>query len=269
MATVGDAVVTEADLARLYDSDTLPVDDDLRFAVFNLIARVILVDAMMDEFGIALDTGEVEALYQEMLAELEQSGITPEQALGIRNAGFGMVRFNAELTVIRDTVTDRILGDPEFLDGLFEEGVGVTTVCAQHILVDTHEEAIDVAQSLEEGEDFAALAAETSRDTAPDGDLGCRLADEYVPEFARATVEVPVGEVSEPVETQFGWHVIVVSERTVLDRALVETDPRSYVSSIEASARWSAWVNARLAAAEVDLAERYGTWTPTGITPPG
>jgi peptidyl-prolyl cis-trans isomerase C len=262
-------VVTEADLAGLYDTDALPVDQDLRFAVFNLIARVILVDAMTDEFGISLDEDAVETLYQEMLAEMEQSGITPEQALGVRNAGFGMVRFNAELMVIRDTVTDLILSDPEFLDRLFEEAVGVTTVCAQHILVDTFEEAIDVAQSLDEGEDFAALAAEASRDTAPGGDLGCRLADEYVPEFARATIEIAVGEVSEPVETQFGWHVIIVSERTVFDRAQVESDPRSYVSSIQANQMWSAWVNARLAAAEVDLAERYGTWTPAGITPSG
>jgi parvulin-like peptidyl-prolyl isomerase len=268
IARVGDSVVTERDLADLYETKTLPVGQEFREAVFNLLAKEILIQGMMEEFGIGVDAADVERRFQELEAEMIGRDLTPEQALGVAGAGWGMVRFNAELASIRDTVTDLILSSPEFLDLLFEGGIGVTTVCARHLLVETREEAVDAAARIEAGEEFAAVADDVSLDSAPGGDLGCRVASAYVPQFAIATLEVEVGIVSEPVETDFGWHLLIVSERSAFDRAEVEGDPRRFVSDADVGAEWTGWLNDRLRAADVQLVERYGTWSPIGIRAP-
>lgn len=268
MARVGDSVITEGDLAALYETRSMPVGDDLRLALFRLVAREILHDAMEVEFGITLDVDAVEAEYQAQLAEFEQRGLTPAQALGVADAGLGMVRFNAELAVIRDAVVASIVSAPEYLDALFDDGLGVTTVCVSHILVETEGMALDVLERLDGGEEMGDLADELSLDGAPRGDLGCRSASVYVPDFAYAAVAADVGEPHGPVESDFGWHVLLVSDRTVLDRAAVEADPLSHVSEVDMGAAWSGWLNDQLRAADVQVVARYGTWTPTGIRAP-
>ena len=86
---------------------------------------------------------------------------------------------------------------------------------ASHILVETEEEAQAVKKELDEGADFAELAKEKS--TAPSGPAGGTLGwfgpGMMVPAFETAVAELEVGAVSEPVETQFGWHVIKLDEK--------------------------------------------------------
>ena len=86
---------------------------------------------------------------------------------------------------------------------------------AAHILVATEDEALAVAARLEAGEDFAAVAQEVSTDTgsgAAGGELGWFSAGMMVPEFEAGVATLPVGEVSAPVQSQFGWHVIRLGE---------------------------------------------------------
>jgi hypothetical protein len=84
--------------------------------------------------------------------------------------------------------------------------------CARHILLDTEAEADTAVQRLADGEDFADLAIELS--TGPSGpsggDLGCSDPGGFVAEFRDAVVAATEGEVTGPVATQFGWHVILV-----------------------------------------------------------
>ncbi len=84
----------------------------------------------------------------------------------------------------------------------------------------TPEEALAKAQDLRKqllaGTDFATLAKAESDDTqsaAEGGDMGFAPLDRYVPEFAKAARDLPVGQVSEPVKTAFGYHLIKVEER--------------------------------------------------------
>ena len=86
---------------------------------------------------------------------------------------------------------------------------------ARHILVETKEEADDVVSALEGGADFAELAAErsTGPSGAQGGDLGYFGQGDMVPAFEAAAFELEPGAVSEPVETQFGWHVIKLEDR--------------------------------------------------------
>lgn len=89
---------------------------------------------------------------------------------------------------------------------------------ARHIMVDTEEEAQAVIKRLQAGEDFADLAAELSKDpgsSTAGGDLGFVSRGRFVGPVDEAVFTLSIGEVSEPVETQFGWHVIEVLEREV------------------------------------------------------
>lgn len=86
-------------------------------------------------------------------------------------------------------------------------------VWARHILVETEEEANDVLARFNAGEEFADLAIELSTDTGTasnGGDLGWFTYETMVPEFAEAAFSAEVGSVSEPVQSDYGWHVIQV-----------------------------------------------------------
>ena len=98
-------------------------------------------------------------------------------------------------------------------------------VTASHILVETREAAQEIIAKLNDGEDFATLAKESS--TGPSGPNGGALGTfgrgQMVPVFETAAFSMPVGSFSaEPVQTQFGWHVIAVSDRSVQPAPVME-----------------------------------------------
>ncbi|HEX9170006.1 MAG TPA: peptidylprolyl isomerase [Roseiarcus sp.] len=82
---------------------------------------------------------------------------------------------------------------------------------ARHILLPTEEEAKAALARVKGGEDFAKVATEVSKDPSGDGgDLGWFTKDRMVPEFSEAAFKLKEGEISEPVKTQFGWHIIKI-----------------------------------------------------------
>lgn len=86
---------------------------------------------------------------------------------------------------------------------------------ASHILVETEEEAQDIKAQLEEGADFAQLAQSFSMcpSAAEGGNLGMFPRGSMVPPFEEAAFSMEEGEISDPVETDFGWHIIYVTQR--------------------------------------------------------
>jgi peptidyl-prolyl cis-trans isomerase C len=88
-------------------------------------------------------------------------------------------------------------------------------VHARHILVATEDEAKAIEDQLKKGADFATLAKEKSKDpgAAEGGDLGYFTKDQMVPEFADAAFKLDKGQISDPVKTQFGWHIIKVEDK--------------------------------------------------------
>ena len=107
----------------------------------------------------------------------------------------------------------------------YPEEAGEMEYRASHILVETEEEAQALVTELEDGGDFAALARENS--TGPSasagGDLGWFGEGDMVEPFFEAVAALETGGVSDPVQTQFGWHVITLAETREKERPAFDT----------------------------------------------
>jgi peptidyl-prolyl cis-trans isomerase C len=92
---------------------------------------------------------------------------------------------------------------------------GEQEVHARHILVENEDEAKAIAAELKKGADFAELAKKKSKDpgASDGGDLGFFTKDQMVPEFSAVAFSLEPGKISDPVKSQFGWHIIKVEEK--------------------------------------------------------
>ena len=217
----------------------LQVDDALRqqlepfkpqFLERRVTELVLLQEAVAR--GMSVDQTEVDAQVTEIKEGLPE-GISFEVFL--QGGGFSAeaqlreyITESSLLQIIVDTLQSEIVVSEETLANAYEsrqaDFATEEEVCARHILLDTVEDANDVLSELEGGADFAALAVE--RSTGPSGptggDLGCFGLGMMVAPFEEAVfaaeVDTPVG----PVETQFGFHVILAYQKTEAGVASLE-----------------------------------------------
>src|SRR5580693_3618319 len=100
-------------------------------------------------------------------------------------------------------------------DDAAKQITGEQEVHARHILVETEDEAKAVEDELKKGADFAELAKKKSKDpgASDGGDLGFFTKDQMVPEFSAVAFALEPGKISDPVKSQFGWHIIKVEEK--------------------------------------------------------
>lgn len=142
----------------------------------------------------------------------------------------------AERGIVRDFWLERSIAErmsEEAVETAYEEFVAEYLVAnppqdevrARHILVETEDEGKSLIERLKAGEDFAELAMELS--TGPSGprggDLGYFTKDRMVPEFGEAAFSMDAGEYSEaPVQTEYGWHVILVEDRRLTQPPTLE-----------------------------------------------
>lgn len=159
------------------------------------------------------------ALWDMMLDQLIRQ--TAVAAAGEENAG---VRAQLELqrrnTLASAAVTQMAEAEPTddeiraTYDRMFATTEPVTEYNAAHILVETEEQATSAKERLDAGEEFGDVAEQLS--TGPSGpnrgDLGWFTPDQMVEPFAAAVTGLEPGGISEPVQTQFGWHVIRLNE---------------------------------------------------------
>ncbi|MCC6434333.1 MAG: peptidylprolyl isomerase [Acidimicrobiales bacterium] len=150
--------------------------------------------------------------------------------------------------------------------------------CAAHILVETEERANTLLAQLRAGADFAELAAANSTDPgsgAAGGELGCQARGVYVEQFEAAVWDGPLNEVQGPIRTDFGYHLIVVSERGPRTFEEARDDIADELGPAPFSALGS-WLEAALPKATITVDARFGTWdsaagqvVPVGVSAEG
>lgn len=170
---------------------------------------------------------------------------------------------------VQTAVAEEGLSDERLRELYDEEILRFTTIEALHILVDTESEAQDVYEQVTapgaDQKTFENLAKEVSTDTgsgANGGSLGQAVASTYVPEFGEAAVALEPGEISQPVRSEFGWHVIYLVDKRVtpFDEAAAQ------LSQGEQGTVFNAWMRDQIETQGVDVNPKYGRWDDETLT---
>ena len=212
-----------------------------------------------DEHDVEIDSAQVDSLYQQQITELGG----PEVFAGLlRQAGATErdVRSLLEQQVLRQGVAEAVvaaeLDDQQLRQEYEERSLEFSQVQAAHILVQSRQEAERLLERATP-QNFGDLARQFSLDegsAANGGDLGVQRAIDLVRPFAEASLEIPVGEVGGPVQTDFGWHLIHVIERQTQPFEAVR---ESLLQELRGQV-FTEWLLDRLQDAEVRVNPRYG-----------
>lgn len=205
------------------------------------------------------EKADIEITQDELDAELAEYEEQYGGAEGLATAleGSGLTEEDLEKEMKNFLRVEKLIGpEIEITDKAVEtyfkenkEALGQSaTVEASHILTETKEQAEEVAQKLADGGDFAELAAEYSVDTATaenGGELGSFGAGEMAPEFEEAAFAMKPDEISDPVQTDFGYHIIKVTDKTEASEATLEDskeDIKEILFDEALNAQYAAWI---------------------------
>lgn len=219
--------------------------EQLRTDVLESLITQELLYQQSQELGITVSQEEVQSELSSIQDQfpdgerysqaLEQAGVTEEELRGDIRRNIAIQKLVRDEVASPEEITEQELR--AFYDDnpdLFQQGERIE---AQHILISTQEAqneeeeqaALEEAQEVrrllvEENRDFAAVAEEYSDGPSAQngGQLGSFSRGQMVPPFEEAAFSLEVGEISEPVETQFGYHIIEVTDKTEAGQAPFE-----------------------------------------------
>ena len=175
-------------------------------------------------------------IQQEVLAQ-SVTDLSPRALVTIDNDKRGLVSGLAIEGIVKEAVTDAAV--QAAYDARFKDAKPQTEYNAAHILVDTQEAADKLKADLAGGADFAELAKANSTDTgsgANGGDLGWFGPGMMVKPFEDAVVAAKVGEVTGPVQSEFGFHLILVKETRVADQPTLDQMRDELAAEVENTA---------------------------------
>ena len=235
-----------------------------RFTLGNMIQGTFISDyAEANDVSVeATEVDDIIANLDEQLtaeavdAELEKLDLTRTDLEGLANE---VLLFQA----VQGAVAEEELGDEQLQQVYDDEILRFTTIEALHILVDTEAEAQDVYQQVTAPgatqKTFEDLAKDVSIDTqsgANGGSLGQAVASTYVPEFGEAAVALEPGTISEPVQSEFGWHVIYMVDKQVtpFDEA------KTQLVEGEQGTLFNAWMRGQAETQGVEVNPKYGNF---------
>jgi peptidyl-prolyl cis-trans isomerase C len=181
--------------------------------------------------------GIMDQLVQQEVLRQSVTDLSPRDKASMENDTRGYVSGVAIQAISKTAVTDAAL--QAAYDARFKDAVPQTEYSASHILVATKEEADKLKADLAGGADFAELAKANSTDTgsgANGGDLGWFGLGMMVKPFEDAVVAAKVGEVTGPVESEFGWHLILVKETRAAANPTLDQIRDELASEIENAA---------------------------------
>ncbi|MCA3445809.1 MAG: peptidylprolyl isomerase [Rhodobacter sp.] len=192
VATVNGADITLGQVVAL--RETLPQE-------YQALADDVLFNGILEQL-----------IQQTALAQSQEDKLTARDEVMIANQRRTYVSGAALQAVVATAVTDATI--QAAYDAKYKGAAPVTEYRASHILVETEEQAKDLKAQLDGGADFAGLAKANSTDgsAAGGGDLGWFGPGMMVKPFEDAVISLQPGQVSAPVQTQFGWHLIRLAE---------------------------------------------------------
>lgn len=162
----------------------------------------VLWDGIMDQI-----------VQQTVLSQQDSGEETRRIKLALENERRALMAAQVIEGIVDDAVTDAAV--QEAYEQTYLQADQAEEFNASHILVTTEEEAAAIVEELNGGADFAEVAR--AKSTGPSGPNGGQLgwfgAGMMVPEFQAAVEALEVGAISGPVQTQFGWHVIILNEK--------------------------------------------------------
>lgn len=225
----------------------------IQFQITNGYAAANDIEVSDDEIDGAIAQLEEQLGADELATQLADNGATRQE---LRD----LARSFSTLRLVATAVTEDELGGQALRDRYEQDIANYTTVQVDHVLVESEAEADAVyAEVTAPGttrEDFLAIARERSIDPGAaqnSGSLGSAVAGTYAPEFAEAALSLEPGEIAEPVETQFGWHVVRLEDSQVTPFA--EARPR--IVEQAAPEVFSTWLRDELEGS-VEVNPRYG-----------
>jgi peptidyl-prolyl cis-trans isomerase C len=204
-ATAGDQVVAKVDGVEIHQSDIALAEEELgaslpqdatpearRNYLITHLVDMILLSRAAEEQGLS-GSDDFKRRFAAMRTKLLAG-------LMLRQIAQKSVNEEAMHKVYDDAIKQ--MGDEQ-------------EVRARHILVETEDQAKAIQADLKKGADFAELAKQKSKDpaAADGGDLGYFTKDQMVPEFADVAFKLDKGQISDPVKTAFGWHIIKVEDK--------------------------------------------------------
>jgi peptidyl-prolyl cis-trans isomerase C len=280
--------VTQGELDEFAEQAGVSKDDpQYQATVQQIMPQIVSVEiakAYAQEHNITVSDKEVD---QELTKLKEQVGDQArssgqdvsnqeayEQALKQNNITEEQLREDIRENLPVQKVQQRVAGDAEPSDEEIQnyyqknkEAQFMTPEqrCVRHILFnkDQKEKAEDVKQQLEDGGDFAKLAKEYSQDpgsAANGGDLGCLGKGETVPEFEQAAFGAEQGEIVGPVQTEFGYHILEVTDvKPEQTRSLqeVESQIRSQLATEKQSEKFNNWIEEQKKERDVKYLKGY------------
>lgn len=271
-ATVNGEDIPAAGIEQLAGVDATP--EAQAQALGTLVQWSITAQAARDQFGFEPTDDEIQAEVDGIvtLAEAESLSALAET----EGVSEDILRQYITQLMIQDAVSAELEtlvpqpADEAVAAELADNAADWTVVCAAHLLVETEEEALTALERVEGGDDFGAVATEVSTDTASatnNGDLGCSSAGGFVDAFAEAAMTAEIGVPTGPVQTEFGYHVLLVNSR---EFATTEQVREALVTTAVSEAA-DAWFVDVMRAANVVITDGFGTWVtePTpAVVPP-
>lgn len=186
----------------------------------------------------ALFKGILDQLVQQTVLQQSLEGkLTKKDTLQLENDRRGYLSNAALSPIVTSAVTDEKL--KAAYDDKFKDAKPQTEYHAAHILVDTEDEAKAIKAELDAGGDFAALAKAKSKDTgsgANGGDLGWFKLGDMVKPFEDGVIAATEGKVTDPIKSDFGWHLILVKETRVAKQPTLDDLREELSSQIEQKA---------------------------------
>ncbi|UOA25467.1 peptidylprolyl isomerase [Pseudosulfitobacter sp. DSM 107133] len=217
-----------------------------------LVAKATLPQQYQQLPDEVLFPGILDQLVQQTALQQSYSGELPKRVeLSMENEQRSLVAGEAIEKILATAVTDEAL--QAAYDATYANAEPTKEFNASHILVETEDEAKAIVEELKGGADFAATAREKS--TGPSGPGGGSLGwfgpGAMVPEFETAVATMEPGDISDPVQTQFGWHVIKLNEVRNAEAPALE-DVRAELEQQVRSEAVAAAVDALVADADVN-----------------